>query len=253
MYVFGDYAIMVERELLIDRGHAHPTGIADLFGARLAVTQESDAGRYLAEGTVKALTGGDRIRARRMREDFWEFEPSHTVFLVTNHRPLIRGRDDGIWRRLRPIPFVATITGDEIQAYLDAHDGQSVETVLRSEADGILTWYVNGLADYLSGGLREPAQVTAATAEYRAESDALGRFIDQCCLTGPAMHVAASELFAAWQKWCAQEGEMPGTQTAFGRELSNRGFDKRKAQRVTWHGIGLPTDQLSLPVEHDET
>ena len=106
----GDYADAADPELLTAKTFdAHPTSTADLFGLRLAVLHESDHGRRLAEGTVKRLTGGDRIKARRMREDFWHFDPSHTFVMLTNHKPVVGGTDEGIWRRLRNVPFDVVI------------------------------------------------------------------------------------------------------------------------------------------------
>jgi putative DNA primase/helicase len=111
--ILGDYAATTDPSLLIDRGESHPTGIADLFGLRLALTFETDSGRRLAEGTIKRLTGGDRIKARRMREDFWEFDPTHSILMITNHKPIVTGDDEGIWRRLRLVPFDVTIPAAE--------------------------------------------------------------------------------------------------------------------------------------------
>jgi hypothetical protein len=111
--VFGDYARPIDPGLLIDRGDVHPTGTASLFGLRLAVTHETDARRHLAEGTVKRLTGGDKITARRMREDFWDFDPSHSIIVHTNHKPIVRGTDEGIWRRLRFVPFAVVIPEEQ--------------------------------------------------------------------------------------------------------------------------------------------
>jgi len=106
----GDYAAPADPELLTARTFdAHPTGVADLFGLRIAVLHEADKGRRLAEGTVKRLTGGDRVKARRMREDFWSFEPSHTFVMLTNHKPVITGTDEGIWRRVRLVPWAVVI------------------------------------------------------------------------------------------------------------------------------------------------
>ena len=106
----GDYADAADADLLTARTFdAHPTGVADLCGLRLAVLHETDAGRHLAEGTVKRLTGGDRLKARRMREDFWSFDPSHTFVMLTNHRPIVTGTDEGIWRRLRLVPWEVVI------------------------------------------------------------------------------------------------------------------------------------------------
>ena len=114
MNALGDYADAADPDLLRARTFdAHPTGVADLFGLRLALLHESDAGHRLAEGTVKRLTGGDRLKARRMREDFWSFDPSHTFVMLTNHKPLVGGTDEGIWRRLRLVPFEVVIPGAE--------------------------------------------------------------------------------------------------------------------------------------------
>ena len=114
MNALGDYADAADPDLLRARTFdAHPTGVADLFGLRLALVHESDAGHRLAEGTVKRLTGGDRLKARRMREDFWSFDPSHTFVMLTNHKPGVSGTDEGIWRRLRLVPFEVVIPAAE--------------------------------------------------------------------------------------------------------------------------------------------
>src|SRR5204863_9303832 len=115
----GEYADAADPDLLTARTFdAHPTGVADLFGLRLAVLHEGDAGRHLAEGTVKRLTGGDRLKARRMREDFWSFTPSHTFVALTNHRPIVVGTDEGIWRRLRLVPWDVVIPPEERDEHL---------------------------------------------------------------------------------------------------------------------------------------
>lgn len=229
----GDYADAADPELLNARSFdAHPTGVADLFGLRLAVLHESDAGRRLAEGTVKRLTGGDRLKARRMREDFWHFDPSHTFIMLTNHRPVVSGQDEGIWRRLRLVPWDVVIPADERDERLGDR--------LRLEADYVLTWLVRGYQDWREHGFTEPERVTAATAAYRADSDALGRFIGDKCITGPHFRVRSSELYAAWAKWCAAEGTESGTNKAFSESLQNRGFDKKPTKvGIVWTGIGL--------------
>ena len=232
----GDYAAPADPELLTARTFdAHPTGTADLFGLRLAILHESDQGRRLAEGTVKRLTGGDRIKARRMREDFWSFDPSHLFVLLTNHRPIVSGTDEGIWRRLRLIPWDVVIPPEERDEDLGGK--------LALELDAILGWLVGGYFDWRANGLNDPEQVITATSAYRDESDALARFIAERCLTGPHFHVRSAELYAAWSKWCADEGEEHGTQTAFSTMLTNRGYDKRRTEiGWTWRGIGLAAD-----------
>ena len=233
----GDYADAADPELLNARTfEAHPTGVADLFGLRLAVLHESDAGRRLAEGTVKRLTGGDRLKARRMREDFWHFEPSHTFTMLTNHKPVVTGQDEGIWRRLRLVPWDVVIPSEERDDRLGDR--------LRLESDHVLSWLVRGYQAWREHGFADPDQVTAATAAYRADSDALGRFLDQHCITGPNFHVRSSELFAVWAKWCATEGIESGSNKAFTESLQNRGFDtKRSRAGVTWTGLGLVGDE----------
>lgn len=233
---FGDYAAPTDPGLLIDRGEVHPTGTADLFGLRLAVTHETDEGRRLAEGTVKRLTGGDTIKARGMREDFWDFKPSHSIVMHTNHKPLVRGSDEGIWRRLRFIPFDTVIPENE-------RDGKLPER-LQGELDGILTWIVDGYREWVSRGLDEPSSVTEATAAFRGESDMLATFLEQRCLVNPYTHVRSSDLFEAWREWAKAEGIEAGSQTAFSRQLTERGYDKDHTMHgKIWRGIGLLTEE----------
>jgi putative DNA primase/helicase len=233
----GDYCDAGDPDLLTARSfEAHPTGVADLFGLRLAILHESDNGRRLAEGTVKRLTGSDRVKARRMREDFWSFQPSHTFVMQTNHRPLVTGTDEGIWRRLRLVPFEVTIPAAERDEYLDAK--------LARELDAVLAWLVAGWHDFRCVGLAEPEKVTAATAAYRSDSDNLGRFLAERCMTVDSATVRSSELFAAWAAWCARESIEAGSNKAFSAELTNRGFDKQDRRAgVFWMGLGLYADE----------
>jgi putative DNA primase/helicase len=150
-YAFGDYACTAEPDLFMHRDGGHPTGEMDLRGVRWVVVSETDKDRRLAEATMKRLTGGDTIRARRMRQDFVEFTPSHTPLLITNHLPNVSGDDAAIWRRLRVVPFGVVIPEKEQDNELDAR--------LQLEADGILAWAVAGYRDYLERGLDEPATV----------------------------------------------------------------------------------------------
>jgi putative DNA primase/helicase len=236
----GDYASPAAAGLLTARSFdPHPTETADLFGRRLAVLHETDAGRRLAEGTVKRLTGGDRIKARRMREDFWEFDPSHTFVMLTNHKPVVRGSDEGIWRRLKLVPFSVVIP----EARRDEHLGAR----LAGEADAILAWLVAGYRDWQANGLGEPQQVTDATAEYRNESDAIGRFIAERCLLSTTYSTRSQYLYNAWCAWCHQEGEEAGSNKAFTGALTERGFDaKRTNVGAVILGVGLAADSAEI-------
>src|SRR5690625_3628608 len=135
-HALGDYASTAEPDLFMHREGAHPTGEMDLRGQRCVVVSESDDGRKLAEATMKRLTGGDPVRARRMREDYVEFTPSHTAILVTNHLPKVSGDDAAIWRRIRVVPFDVVIPAEQQDGHLDES--------LQLEADTILTWAVSG-------------------------------------------------------------------------------------------------------------
>jgi putative DNA primase/helicase len=229
----GDYADAADPSLLAARSFdVHPTGVADLYGLRLAFLHESDEGRQLAEGTVKRLTGGDRLKARRMREDFWSFQPTHTFVMLTNHRPVITGTDEGIWRRLRIIPWPVVIPPDE-------RDDQLGEQ-LAAERDAVLSWLVDGHLAWRSGGLDDPEQVRVATRAYRVSSDVVGRFLEDRCHTSPAASVQSAPLFAAWTRWCQDEGEPPGSNKAFSEAMHKRGFRSTKSHgRMVWDGVGL--------------
>jgi putative DNA primase/helicase len=232
----GDYAAPADPELLTARSFdAHPTGTADLFGLRLAVLHESDAGRRLAEGTVKRLTGGDRIKARRMREDFWSFDPSHTFLMLTNHKPIVTGTDEGIWRRLRLVPWSVVIPAEE----RDEHLGDRLDL----ERSAVLAWLVDGYRQWKVAGLAEPEPVLEATRAYRAESDLIGRFLTERCLIMAGCRVRSVELYGAYGEWCKPEGIDPVSHTAFSTEMTNRGFDREhtKVGKV-WRGIGLAAD-----------
>lgn len=168
-----------------------------------------------------------------MRKDFWSFEPSHTFLMLTNHKPIVGGTDEGIWRRLRLVPWDVVIPA--------AERDEDLGDRLVLEADAVLAWLVAGYRDWRGQGLADPEQVTTATDAYRAESDALGRFLEQRCM--PHGSVGSTELFQAWTAWCAAEGEEPGTQTAFSTALTNKGFDNyTSAGRRRWRSLGLTDD-----------
>jgi len=231
--LLGPYGKPVEPDLLLIRhGEAHPTGLADLFGARLAVALETGAGRRLNEPLVKWLTGGDKLKARFMRQDFFEFEPMHKLWLATNHKPVIRGTDYAIWRRIKMIPFTVTIPEDE-------QDPRLVDK-LRAELPGILAWAVEGCLEWQRKGLGVPDEVRRATEAYREEQDALAAFLAECCVVSPTAKAAAKDLYQAYVAWCEQNGERPEPQRALGMRLTERGFERYKSHgTIWWRGLGL--------------
>lgn len=232
-HTLGDYAGVAEPDLFMHRDGAHPTGEMDLRGLRWVVVSESDHGRRLAEATVKRLTGGDQIKARRMRQDFVEFRPSHTAALVTNHLPSVSGDDPALWARLRVVPFDVVIPREEQDPHLPDK--------LQLEADAILSWAIAGWVEHQQLGLAEPAGVIKATDNYHAASDALTRFLAECCLIGPSHHAAVTRLWDRWLQWRADDGSEELSKRAFGDALDKRGYPVHrgsKGLRIR-RGIGL--------------
>lgn len=239
---FGrDFSMTAAPELLLEsNSNRHPTEQADLFGQRLVVASETDSGRRLAEATVKTLTGGDRIRARRMREDFWEFNPTHKIMLLTNHKPRVIGTDHGIWRRLRLIPFE--------KRFWDPDKGESglpelkadkrLSDKLRECQAGILTWAVEGCLEWQKVGLGTSLSISRATEEYRNESDVMARFVEECCITQTGKKVQALVLREALNRFCDENGdEMPSPKEA-AKWLEGK-FKKKKSGCIWYQGIAL--------------
>lgn len=233
MYVLGDYACKGAPDLLTLRHRDdHPTNIADLCGRRLVVISEVDDGVRWNETRMKDLTGESRQKARVMRGDYFEFAATHKLCIFGNSKPVIRGTDLGVWRRIRLIPFDVVIPKSEVDRQLPQK--------LQAESAGILRWLVEGAAKWHATGLGCPSKVALATAEYRIESDTIGSFIEATCIEGIGQSAAAGELFKAYTAWCAAEGERPVTQTKFGRTLDERGFKKEPGgRRVVRLGISL--------------
>jgi phage/plasmid-associated DNA primase len=200
---------------------SHPTEVADLHGRRLVTNVETEEGRRLKESLVKQLTGGDRISARRMREDPWNFWPTHTLFMATNHKPEIRGTDNAIWNRIKLIPFDVSIPKDR--------QDRELPEKLAKELPGILAWAVQGHTGWLRDGLQEPEEVKAATDSYRSDMDVLARFIDEECETGSGLKVRSSLLYNRYKLWCEESGEQIMRSQDFSNSLQDRGFSRVKS------------------------
>jgi len=235
--MLGDYGMQAAPDLLVAKKGSHPTELADLFGMRFVASIEVEDGSRLAESLVKQLTGGDRVKARRMRQDFWEFEPTHKVLMACNHKPQVRGTDNAIWRRITLVPFTETIP--------TAEQDKNLPDKLRREAAGILAWAVEGCLEWRREGLQAPEAVRQATGAYRAEMDVLGAFLRECCELGTEYNVAAKDLYGAYKFWCEDNGERPETQRRFGSRLTERGgFERYRGGPDgghRWRGVQLLT------------
>ncbi|MCC7172163.1 MAG: hypothetical protein IT459_17085 [Planctomycetes bacterium] len=229
----GDYAIQAAPEVLLTRrDRGHPTELADLFGVRIAVCTEVGEGRTLDEALVKRLTGGDKVRARRMREDFWEFDPTHHLFVAANHRPIIHGTDHAIWRRIIVVPFDVTIP--------EAEQDLKLPQILKSERAGILTWIVEGCRLWQENGrLNPPKQVLLAVEDYRQEMDILGQFIAERCVVSAHAKVWSMHIYEAFTAWLALRGEPPISHRDFSARMKGRGFELTKIGRMVFKGVAL--------------
>lgn len=177
--VMGPYAEVAPPDMLmVERRDSHPTGRSSLFRKRLCSTMEIEEGRNLAEAEVKELTGGDPITTRRMYEDYWTFSPTHKLWMSTNHLPNVRGTDEGIWRRIRAIPFTQSFLGRE---------SRNLPNSLRFEASGILALLVRSCKEWMMKGLKMPAAVEQSTAQYREAQDPIRPFLEGCFEIDPAI------------------------------------------------------------------
>ncbi len=208
--LLGDYSCSLPSEVLDSRKDLHPTYLAKLFGRRYAMFAELENGVPLAEGTVKKLTSVDAIEARRMYENSWEFMPTHTSIICTNHKPKIKGSDTGIWRRLQLIPFEVDLS--------DRVDLELSEKLSREKA-GIANWLIEGYRDYAKNGMGSSKAVTEATEEYRAMEDEFGQVITELFETENGSHLSASDAHSHY----ARSGGRYGRKT-FITEMQRKGF-----------------------------
>jgi putative DNA primase/helicase len=253
-----DYAMRATADLLMERrGERHPTELADLFRMRLVITSETSQGRKLNEALVKDLTGGEPIRARRMKEDFWQFSPTHKVILLTNHKPVITGTDEGIWRRLRLVPFEVRFWDPNDPANHgrdlppELRQDKELAAKLVAERPGILSWLVQGSLDWQQHGLTLPEKVRAATAAYRTSEDLLARFLEECCQSGADYRARASILYTAYRGWCEGGGEEPLSRQRFGEALTERNFE-RYTNNGTWYRGLAPRPEFQKPLKASE-
>jgi putative DNA primase/helicase len=234
--ILADYAKVAPMETFIaTQGERHPTDLAGLRGARLVTSQETEEGRRWAESKIKALTGGDTISARFMRQDFFEYTPAFKLVIAGNHKPGLRGVDEAIRRRFHLIPFTVTIPKS-------ARD-QDLPDKLRGEWRGILQWMIDGCLAWQRDRLNPPAIVREATDAYLGEEDAIARWIEDRCAIDPIYFARVAELFADWRLWAEAAGEYAGSQKRFSQSLSGRGFESIReggTGKSGFRGIALP-------------
>lgn len=235
--VTGEYSAQADFATFLEKkGDGPRNDVARLFGARVVTSSEVGEGKRLNESLVKTLTGNDTVSARFLYAEAFEFRPAFKLWLAANHRPVIRGTDNAIWERVRLVPFTVQIP--------EAERDKTLLDALKGELSGILSWAVAGCLLWQRDGLGAPAEVRAATAEYRRDSDILGIFLEESCELGDGLATPASELYVAYRRWAQEGGEYEMSQTTFGRRLTDRGLTPETrgtgANRLAWRlGVRL--------------
>jgi P4 family phage/plasmid primase-like protien len=224
--VLGEYAGTAAPGLLAGSGGTdrHPTEIADLYGRRLVTSHESDDGAMLREGFIKQATGDDSLKGRLMRADFFQFKPTHKFQLLTNYKPIVRGQDRGMWRRLLLVPYLVSFGSEE-----DVKEGRamqqrdtSLSVTLQHESEGILAWLVCGAVEWFRDGLRAPDSVLAASKDYQAEQDRIAQFVDEQCARDESAWFPFDGpfgIYPLYSQWSKDNGYTPLGKIRFIQEL----------------------------------
>ncbi|NJP37169.1 phage/plasmid primase, P4 family [Alkalicoccus luteus] len=230
--LFGNYSTNIQPQTIMmkQQGGGPSPDIAKLDGARLVTTTEPDEGVRLAEGLVKQLTGSDKITARFLHQDEFEFKPQFKLWMATNHKPIIRGTDDGIWRRLVIIPFSVQIP--------DHKKDRRLTQKLRREMSAILNWAVEGYLDWRKFGLKEPDTIQDQRQSYRTEMDVVEGFLEECCTRSDDGRVQAKQLYEIYKDWAQENHQYLMSSTKFGKEVAKR-FPKFKSSGIWYRGVSL--------------
>jgi putative DNA primase/helicase len=220
--VFGDYCTNASMDtFLASNSPQHPTDLAKLHGARLVTAQETQKGRRWDEIKVKALTGGDKVSARFMRADFFDYVPTFKLLIAGNHRPRLGHVDEAMHRRLMLMPFTVQIPAKERDRELPHK--------LEAEHPAILRWAIDGCLQWQSIGLSPPARVISATQDYFDSQDTIGEWLSECTEDrGPLAFTRASTLFTSWKTWSEERNHRPGSIKTFSEALSDRGFAPKR-------------------------
>ena len=230
--IMGDYGRQAKSDTFIKKKETGANNdIARLVGSRFVSAIESEDGEQLSEAFVKQITGGEPVLARFLRQEFFEFIPEFKVFFTTNHKPVIKGVDEGIWRRIRLIPF-------NLQLPKEKRDKKLPEK-LSLEMPGILNWAIEGCLKWQQSGLKDPAIVMKATGDYKEEMDILGPFMFECCFKREDVQIEAKELYEVYANWCFRNGEHQLKNRAFYRILETQGFKRERGNRNKYYIQGV--------------
>lgn len=241
--LMGEYGKQAKSDTFIKKKETGANNdIARLVGSRFVSAIESEDGEQLSEAFVKQITGGEPVLARFLRQEYFEFIPEFKVFFTTNHKPVIKGVDEGIWRRVKLVPF-------NLQLPKEKRDLKLPEK-LSLEMSGILNWAIEGCLKWQQSGLEEPQVVAKATGDYKEDMDILGPFLYECCYAPMIddVKIEAKELYDVYQNWCFKTGEFALKNRAFYRAMETKGFKKKKgAKNKTYiHGVTLKEREVTF-------
>jgi putative DNA primase/helicase len=237
--LMGDYGSRVNIESFMQSwssGRGATPDIASMAGTRFVLSSEIPENRKINEALIKDLTGGDAITARHLYQEPFTYTPTHKLWIYGNHKPQILGTDEGIWRRLRIIPFLILIPIDQRRRMSD------VLAEFQNEMPGILTWAVNGSLLWLKNGLPMVDAVQSATAEYRDEQDLVMQFLEEKCETNPDFSINKDKLYQTWREWCEVTGEKEAakrTKKWLTHQMTSKGYKHGGAQKHTLYGLRM--------------
>ncbi len=240
--LFGDYGQAARASLfLADRQqNLNNPDEARLHGVRFAAASETAESARLDEERIKKLTGGEPISASYKYKEPFQFRPSHHLWLSSNHKPVIRGTDHAIWRRIKLIRFQVRFDDPREHPGTEHPKDFLLVEKLRAELPGILAWAVEGAREFYEHGFDEPDCVKVATRDYRAEQDVLQDFIDECCEVDPVYSVVTATLYAAYGEWAKRSGTKPWTKKRFGARLGEKNlFTPTRENNHSWQGLRL--------------
>ncbi len=232
--IMGDYAANIQPETIMvkhSQGGAINSDIARLKGARFVTSVEPNEGMRINEGLLKQLTGDDVVTARKLYSEEFEFKPEFKLWMATNHKPIIRGTDTGIWRRIHMIPFTVQIPENKVD--------RGLKYKLEREYPAILRWAVEGCLLWQKEGLLMPKAVLEQVREYRREMDVVSAFIEDRCEAGEGYYVRSSELYAAYSAWCDSNNEYKMSNTKFSTEATKTFSKKKQPDGIYFLGIKL--------------
>lgn len=235
-HVLGSYAATVPIETFLDAGRSHSGGqptphLARLAGVQFLRASEPERGSVLAEALIKLATSGEPMLVRELNRSFFELRPQFKLVMSGNHRPQIRGTDEGIWRRICLVPWQVKISDEDCDPNLPEK--------LRAEASGILNRMLGGVCDWKANGLAIPSSIQEATSDFRTSTDHLGRFVEDCIRRAPGERISSQDVYDTFTAWAQSNGAPVWKRTGFGRAMTDRGFKSTKSGNNYWLDVAL--------------